>query len=250
MYTKMTKVKKITIAQYDNDVQLYFDAVQFLKLQIDQKDSTAYMDNAFIRDIFLQLKQEFLPSEFCLEFGRQETCWMMNKSRLSSQFSMYDASAYYVNLKNTSAWKVELSRNTQIINLTTQLYDLKMEISKLKAPPTQKDSGTAVIGTSNNRYVFEHWCVERVNNNAEHNMIERDGKTWYWCDKHKYNNQQKVVVSEGNYVTHKPEDHDTWRANCTRGKKGGSTSATPAVSTDARAKPTSSFVINNSSAAK
>jgi hypothetical protein len=108
----MTKVKKITIAQYDNDVQLYFDTVKFLKLQIDQKDPTAYMEDAFIRDIFLQLKQESLPAEFCLEYSCQKTCWMMNKSQLSSQSLMDDASAYYVNLKNTCTWKVELSRNT------------------------------------------------------------------------------------------------------------------------------------------
>jgi hypothetical protein len=177
MYTKTTKVKKITIAQYDNDVQLYFDAVPFLKLQIDQKDPMAYTDDAFIRDIFLQLKQESLPAEFCLEFSRQKTCWMMNKSQLSSQSLMDDASACYVNLKNTGAWKVKLYRNTQIIALTTQLSDLKTEISKLKASPTQKDSGTTVKGTSNNRYVFESWHVERVTNNAEHNMIKRNRKT-------------------------------------------------------------------------
>jgi hypothetical protein len=38
MYSEITKVKKLTIAQYDNDVQLYFDAVQYSKLQINQKD--------------------------------------------------------------------------------------------------------------------------------------------------------------------------------------------------------------------
>jgi hypothetical protein len=250
MYAKITKVKKITIAQYDNDVQLYFDTVKFLKLQIDQKDPTAYMEDAFIRDIFLQLKQESLPAEFCLEYSCQKTCWMMNKSQLSSQSLMDDASAYYVNLGNTGARKVELSRNTQIIALTTQLSELKTENSKLKASPKQNNSGTTVKGTLNNKYVFEPWRIERVNNKAEHNMIKRDGKTWYWCNKHKYNKQEKAIVTEGMYVTHKPEDHDAWHANCTRGKKGGSTSATPAASTDARAKPTSSSVINGSSAAK
>jgi hypothetical protein len=35
MYAKITKVKKLTIAQHDNDVQLFFDAVKFLKIQIN-----------------------------------------------------------------------------------------------------------------------------------------------------------------------------------------------------------------------
>jgi hypothetical protein len=32
--------------------------------------------------------------------------WMMNKSNIMSQTLINDASAYYVNLKNTGAWKV------------------------------------------------------------------------------------------------------------------------------------------------
>ena len=64
MFTEITKAKKLSISQYDNDVQLYFDAITFLKLQIDQKDSTAYTEDAFIRDLFLQLKNESLPAEF------------------------------------------------------------------------------------------------------------------------------------------------------------------------------------------
>jgi hypothetical protein len=58
-----------------------------------------YTEDAFIRAFFLQIKQESLPAEFCLEFGRQES-WMMNKSRFSSQSLMDYASTYYVNLKN------------------------------------------------------------------------------------------------------------------------------------------------------
>ncbi len=38
MYSKITKVKKLTIAQYDNDVQLFFDAIKYYKLHIDQKN--------------------------------------------------------------------------------------------------------------------------------------------------------------------------------------------------------------------
>ncbi len=48
MYSKITKVKKLTIAQYDNDVQLFFNSIKFSKLHIDQKDPTAYTEDAFI----------------------------------------------------------------------------------------------------------------------------------------------------------------------------------------------------------
>ena len=48
MYSEITKVKKLTIAQYNNDVQLFFGAIKFNKLHIDQKDPTAYTEDAFI----------------------------------------------------------------------------------------------------------------------------------------------------------------------------------------------------------
>jgi hypothetical protein len=53
MYIEIGKVKKLTIAQHDNGVQLFFDAAKYMKLQIDQKDPTAYTEDAFIWDIFL-----------------------------------------------------------------------------------------------------------------------------------------------------------------------------------------------------
>jgi hypothetical protein len=62
MYTKITKVKKLTIAQHDNDVQLFLDAIKYLKLHINQKDPTAYTEDAFIQDIFIELKQDCLQS--------------------------------------------------------------------------------------------------------------------------------------------------------------------------------------------
>jgi hypothetical protein len=57
----------------------------------------------------------------------------MNKLVVTSQELIDDASAYFINLKNTGAWKIEMSRNSQIIALTTQLTELKAEMGKLSA---------------------------------------------------------------------------------------------------------------------
>ena len=249
MYAEITKVKKLTIAQYDNDVQLYFDAVQFLKLHIDQKDPSAYTEDAYIRDLFLQLKHESLPAEFRLEFARQETRWMMSKKAITSQSLIDDASAYYVNLKNTGAWKVELSKNSQLIALTTQVSELENKLSKLNTASGSSKQNEQAPAQGNNKYVFELWRLSKVDNKAEHNMIERDGKTWYWCNDHRYKN--KGVVSNGMYVTHKPQDHEQWRLNKEKGnrKKGKSNSAesTPAPVND---KPKPATVLNDSAASK
>jgi hypothetical protein len=63
----------------------------------------------------------------------------MNKSPVTLQELMDDASACFIlNLKNTGAWKIEISRNSQIIALTTQLTELKTSLllpKVLKALP-------------------------------------------------------------------------------------------------------------------
>jgi len=105
------------------------------------------------------LKQDSLPAEFQLKFGCQETRWMMNKAKITLALLMDDAAAYFVNLKNTGNWKTEISRNTQIIALTTQISELKTEVSKLshvKAPtgPLTTPLGTPGSAETGN-YSFE-----------------------------------------------------------------------------------------------
>ena len=68
MYAEIRKAKKLTVAQFDNDIHLFFNAMKSIKLQIDQKDASAYTDDAFEQDLFLQLKDESLPSDFKHEF--------------------------------------------------------------------------------------------------------------------------------------------------------------------------------------
>jgi len=240
MFMEITKAKKLSISQYDNDVQLYFDAITFLKLQIDQKDPTAYTEDAFLRDIFLQLKNESLPAEFRLEFARQETRWLMNKSVVTSQELMDDAGAYFINLKNTGAWKIEMSRNSQIIALTTQLTELKTEFAASKA---SKDTPKLDDGKPTGdkvKYTFNLWHLKKIDNKAEH----RDGKPWYWCEKHKFNN--KGVVTNGMYVTHKPDEHDAAMERRNKGRKGG---AVASNGNDPASKPTTTPSVSNDSSA-
>ncbi len=61
MYSKIGAVKKMTIAQYDNDTDLFFNSIKSVKLQVDSKDPLAYTNDAFVCDIFVQLKNKLLP---------------------------------------------------------------------------------------------------------------------------------------------------------------------------------------------
>ncbi len=77
-------------------------------------------------------------------------------------------------------------------------------------------------------------------------MVEQDGKMWYWCDQHTFNN--KGVKTNGMYVTHKPEYHGVWLERRHKGKKSFAPTPTDGISKQTT-KPTSS-VSNDSSALK
>jgi hypothetical protein len=64
MYSKISPVKKMPIAQYINDINLFFDSIKIVKLQIASKVPLAYTDYAFGCDIFVQLKNKLLPHNF------------------------------------------------------------------------------------------------------------------------------------------------------------------------------------------
>jgi hypothetical protein len=51
---------------------------------------------------------------------------------------------------------------------------------------------------------FEMWRLDKVDNKKEFNMVLKDGKTYYWCNKHKYPSSNVQWM----YVFHKPTDHD------------------------------------------
>ena len=142
---------------------------------------------------------------------------MMSKATITLNLLMDDAAAYFVNLKNIGNWKTEIARNTQIIALTTQISALESKVSKLSTDRTLNgqsatpSGGTGSSAFNSDKYIFELWHLEKVDNKAEHNMIEQDGKTWYWRNNHTYNN--KGVVTHGMYIFHKPSsEHDAWQA--------------------------------------
>ena len=99
-----------------------------IKLQIDQKDSMVYTDVPFVRDLFIQLKDETLPTDFKHEFTSLERCWQMDKEIVTPQSLMDDAGTYYTNLVGSGSWKLESTKHAQIIALTTQLSELKTEL--------------------------------------------------------------------------------------------------------------------------
>jgi hypothetical protein len=141
---------------------------------------------------------------------------------------MDDASTYYTNLVASGDGKSEVNKHAQIIPLTTQIMELKKEFNETKAAKNAITPAPVPSGPGSNK--FEQWHLEKVDNKKEFNMIVKDGKTYYWCDKHKYPTSEV----QGMYVFHKPTDHDAWLECKTalnrRCRKGGKEKATTPAS--------------------
>jgi hypothetical protein len=117
MYFEIGAVKKMIFGQYDNDINLFFNSIKSIKLQINSKDPMAYTDDAFVcADIFVQLKNELLPHNFKSEFTSLEKCWQMDKENLSSQSFMDDASTYYTNVVASGDWKTDVNKHTRSLH--------------------------------------------------------------------------------------------------------------------------------------
>jgi hypothetical protein len=187
----------------------------------------ACTDDAFVCNIFVQLKNELLPHDFKSEFTTLERCWQMDKEILTSQSLMDDASTYNTNMVASGDGKTEVNKHTQIIALTTPISELKKEFHPAKASNNTFTPAFASSGSGSNK--SEQWRLEKVDNKEEFNMIMKDGRTYYWCNEHKY----PLSNVQGMYVFHTPTDHEVWLAHKTslntQCEKGGKEkAATPA----------------------
>jgi hypothetical protein len=247
MYAEIGTIKKIAIAQYNNHVHLYCNAITSKMWVIVMKDSTVYMDNSFVRDIFQKLKHESLPLDFRSYFTSLERPWQMNKEKVTSQSLMADACSYYTNVAVSDDWELEVNKHAQIIALTMQLLKLKQEMSQIKT--STKPSGDAnkpLNEAGDKRYVIQEWRLTKVENGNVFNMVKTGGTKYWWCDNHKHPESDHA----GMYVFHKPSEHDAWKQrkndyNKKRGKcksdanikaPSGPSSVTPVASSSSASK--------------
>ena len=136
MYSEIGTIKKMTIAQFDNDINLFCDSIKSVKLQINSKDHNAYTDEAFVRDIFVQIKNEMLPHDFKSKFTSLERRWQMDKEIVTPS-RLWMTQARNTNMLASGDWKSEVSKHSQIIALTTQITELKKEFNEVKAAKIQ-----------------------------------------------------------------------------------------------------------------
>ena len=208
MFSEIKKAKELKLSDFKFNVSAFCDAMKTIKLKIDEKDPSAYTDDAFAHDIFKQLTTAPVDS-FKTEYESIETKWMMGRTVLTADSLMEDAELHYVNLSNNSKWILDHKPTEQIMALTTQLQSLQTELKSLKSAGAGT-TGTTPVREKGRSNTMPEWRLKKIENGKEHNEIEENGRTYWWCnDGHFWNGEQV-----GMYITHKPgEGHKEWKRN-------------------------------------
>lgn len=254
MFAEVDKMRKIELKDFNFDLTKYFDKMKQQKILIDQKDRRAYTDDAYLRDLFRQLKEA--PNEsFRVEYENQETKWLTGKTTITPTQLMLEAQVHYTNLDKNNNWKPEHHPRSQIVALTTQLSAMQTQIEELKKAKSNSSGGGGSDGNGGDRgggggrgdlaffrsTAFNpnnpegKWRLTKVENGKQYGEITRDGHTFWFCDDgHKFDGKEV-----GMYCTHKPgEGHKKWAAKKGRGQRDKSppNSSTPSSESDKEAK--------------
>ena len=72
MWKELKKIKELTLKQSGDNPVRYLDEMKLMKLSIDEKDSAAYPDKSYVKDIFAQLILAPVNS-FALEYEQLHT---------------------------------------------------------------------------------------------------------------------------------------------------------------------------------
>ena len=110
----------------------------------------------------------------------------------------------YANMSERGVWNQHEKPDSQLHALATRLdsMETKMHGSSSSASNKFRSSKSASVSTKK-KFGIEEWRMVK-----QGNMKVVNGVTFWWCPHHKNEGQ-----FDGLYVTHKPSEHDAWKAD-------------------------------------
>ena len=214
--TLKSKIRSTKLANFGYNVGDMLNAMDSLHQQIEQLGGT---HDDIIFDMFAALETGN-NDIFANHIEHIKTEWEEGREFTVDEL-ITSATTKYNNLFEAKKWKSNNSSNDKIVALTTKVEELQ---KKLNAK--SHTSGGSKGGNNSPPKLAddEQWRLKK--SFGDH--VNKMGKDWYWCNK-QHNNGQ------GMYVTHKPEDHTSWKERnpqgYRRGKKDKSTSKSKTTST-------------------
>lgn len=195
--TLKTSLSSAALPTFKHDVTKLLDHMQekYAKIYADGGEHTDYTLNIF-NALETANNAEFL-SFVSTERNKWETSTVTATDRETSTALRSIILQKYNNMVQATRWKKTEDPSSQIISaLTTKVENLEMALSTATTSSTTTPSAT----NANPKLRIPVWRTMKTED-----KVVRDGKTWWWCPKHKVDG-----LFDGLYVTHKPEDHDEW----------------------------------------
>ena len=129
-----------------------------------------------------------------------ETNALLEDDRVTADFLIQKVNMKFNNMSKANQWKKTEDPSSKVISaLVTKVQSLE---DKLGAA-TNKSAHATSTASAPATLKIPVWRTIK-----EGDSVFRDGKTWYWCSKHK-----KEGLFDGLYMPHKECDHDEWAKN-------------------------------------
>ena len=172
MWQELKKSKELTLKQFGNNVVQYLDEMKIMKMSIDEKDIGAYTDNAYVKDIFAQLKLAPVDS-FSQEYERLESRWLLGKELVNSESLRRESIMHYTQLDNDGKWAGQYSAKDQIVILTTKVTE---QTSQMLAMTTELNSMKSGTGYQKQSSTFQRAkiALELMNGDSLKSRTERN----------------------------------------------------------------------------
>ena len=106
IYTKIGYAKAMKLSNYKFNVSAFLDAMKEIKLKTNEKDANTYTNDAFVHDIFFQLKEAPVKS-FKTGYELLDTKYMTGKIHVDLAGLMDEAEFHYTNLSNNNGWTID-----------------------------------------------------------------------------------------------------------------------------------------------
>ena len=191
-------LRKATSSKFKHDVRALTDYMSSKLRKIREKGQR---HDDFHHDLFKAL--ETVPNtDFAAHVREEKRRWEIGGEKSADQLIL-EIVTIYNNAVASNTWDNKDPKDAKIMALTTEMQELKemhrnlMAFSSTAGQTSQSKTQSKGGGS---RINIDAWRMTKTTP-----MVEKDGKTWYWCPHHVYEDKYN-----GLYVTHKPEDHEDW----------------------------------------
>lgn len=199
----------IAMEESKHDIKEFNTKIRDLLNQYTANRRHEYDQTILINSLFSAYKMT-KDREFTMYVTRKQQDHDDNTKIMTANSLMEDALKFFQTRKTLKEWEQDSDDVKEIINLSAQLKTSNSKISALekkldgkgKDGEKKKDGGTGGKGKNINKKQYEegltpeeyrkkrrddapNWMKRRPKNPTPTSTLEKDGKTYKWCDKHR-----------------------------------------------------------------